>query len=208
MALQIWLPLNGNLNNQGLNTYTISNTGVIDSLGKIGSCYSYSKQYTLISGDIISNLSKFSISCWVYLTNASTYNIFTSENSSGYWQFLLGNNSIKVRDSVSGLSGSRIDKTITAIPSSVWVHVTVVYDEGVVKVYQNGVLKDTLTFHSGATMNTHDKMYIGADGLNNTSSYPGNCKINDFRVYNHCLSDKEVSEISKGLILHYKWSEN
>ena len=59
MALQIWLPLNGNLNNQGLNTYTISNTGVIDSLGKIGSCYSYSKQYTLISGDIISNLSKF-----------------------------------------------------------------------------------------------------------------------------------------------------
>ena len=208
MALQIWLPLNGNLNNQGLNTYTISNTGVIDSLGKIGSCYSYSKQYTLISGDIISNLSKFSISCWVYLTNASTYNIFTSENSSGYWQFLLGNNSIKVRDSVSGLSGSRIDKTITAIPSSVWVHVTVVYDEGVVKVYQNGVLKDTLTFHSGATMNTHDKMYIGADGLNDTSSYPGNCKINDFRVYNHCLSDKEVSEISKGLILHYKLSEN
>ena len=208
MALQIWLPLNGNLNNQGLNTYTISNTGVIDSLGKIGSCYSYSKQYTLISGDIISNLSKFSISCWVYLTNASTYNIFTSENSSGYWQFLLGNNSIKVRDSVSGLGGSRIDKTITAIPSSVWVHVTVVYDEGVVKVYQNGVLKDTLTFHSGATMNTHDKMYIGADGLNNTSSYPGNCKINDFRVYNHCLSDKEVSEISKGLILHYKLSEN
>ena len=208
MALQIWLPLNGNLNNQGLNTYTISNTGVIDSLGKIGSCYSYSKQYTLISGDIISNLSKFSISCWVYLTNASTYNIFTSENASGYWQFLLGNNSIKVRDSVSGLSGSRIEKTITAIPSSVWVHVTVVYDEGVVKVYQNGVLKDTLTFHSGATMNTHDKMYIGADGLNDTSSYPGNCKINDFRVYNHCLSDKEVSEISKGLILHYKLSEN
>lgn len=208
MALQIWLPLNGNLNNQGLNTYTISNTGVIDSLGKIGSCYSYSKQYTLISGNVISNLSKFSISCWVYLTNASTYNIFTSENASGYWQFLLGNNSIKVRDSVSGLSGSRIDKNITAIPSSVWVHVTVVYDEGVVKVYQNGVLKDTLTFHSGATMNTHDKMYIGADGLNDTSSYPGNCKINDFRVYNHCLSDKEVSEISKGLILHYKLSEN
>ena len=208
MALQIWLPLNGNLNNQGLNTYTISNTGVIDSLGKIGSCYSYSKQYTLISGDIISNLSKFSISCWVYLTNASTYNIFTSENSSGYWQFLLGNNSIKVRDSVSGLSGSRIDKNITAIPSSVWVHVTVVYNEGVVKVYQNGVLKDTLTFHSGATMNTHDKMYIGADGLNDNSTYPGNCKINDFRVYNHCLSDKEVSEISKGLILHYKLSEN
>ncbi len=207
MSLRIWLPLNGNLKNQGLNTYTISNTGVTDSLGKIGSCYSYSQKYTLIEGDSISGLLKFTISCWVYLTNASTYNIFTSEDANGYWQFLLGNNYIRVRDSVSGVTGSRIDKTITAIPSSVWVHITVVYDEGVVKVYQNGVLKDTLSFHSGAAMNAHNKMYLGADGLNGVSSYPGNCKINDFRVYDHCLSDKEVSEISKGLVLHYRFND-
>lgn len=209
MALKMWLPLNGNLNNQGLNTYTISNTGVVDSLGKIGSCYSYSQKYTLIDGESISGLSKFTISCWVYLTNASTYNIFASETAdSGYWQFTLGNNYIRVRDSVSGATGSRMDKTITAIPSSVWVHITVIYDEGIVKVYQNGVLKDTLTFHSGASMNTHNKMCLGADVLSGVSAYPGNCKINDFRVYDHCLSDKEVSEISKGLVLHYKLSEN
>ena len=29
-------------------------------------------------------------------------------------------------------------------------------------------------------------------------------KINDVRIYDHCLSNKEIKEIAKGLMLHYK----
>ena len=36
----------------------------------------------------------------------------------------------------------------------------------------------------------------------------GNGKLNDVRIYDHSLSPKEVKEISKGLILHYKLDGN
>ena len=43
MSLLVWLPLNGNLNNQGLSdlVFTNNNTSTLttNSSGKIGSCY-------------------------------------------------------------------------------------------------------------------------------------------------------------------------
>jgi hypothetical protein len=42
MALQVWLPLNGDLHNQGLSNVTVTNNGAtVDNNGKIGKCYSF-----------------------------------------------------------------------------------------------------------------------------------------------------------------------
>ena len=48
------------------------------------------------------------------------------------------------------------------------------------------------------------ELTIGGDSYEKytVNSFAG--KLNDVRIYDHCLSDKEVEEIAKGLVLHYK----
>lgn len=209
MGLIFWTPLNGNYINYGLGEYpNIVYNGTLEAHGKTGSCYAFSQRYFRINGGIIAGLDSFSIACWAYLTSTN-YQIFTFETSGAWWQFVLEKDYLRVRDTVTGISGSRLNIPITPIPQNTWVHVVVVYDKGNIYVYQGGVLKDVLHGNINASMNAENTVLcIGADVANSTSVYPGNCKVNDFRVYDHCLSAREVKELSKGLIVHYKLSEN
>lgn len=50
MGLQIWMPLNGNINNQGLCDATTAVSGAtVNTDGKIGSCYSFDGSDDFIS---------------------------------------------------------------------------------------------------------------------------------------------------------------
>jgi hypothetical protein len=40
------------------------------------------------------------------------------------------------------------------------------------------------------------------------ASYRPTCQLNDVRLYDHCLSQKEILEIAKGLILHYPMDDS
>jgi len=44
--------------------------------------------------------------------------------------------------------------------------------------------------------------WIGADARTGATRLKG--KMNDFRVYDHALSAKEIEEIARGLVVHYK----
>ena len=71
MALQVWLPLNGNLENKGLSNITITPTGGSDSYtdGKIGKCLTPSSRYYNISPITLG--SEASICCWTKTTTNS-----------------------------------------------------------------------------------------------------------------------------------------
>ena len=72
MSLQVWLPLNGDLHNQGLSNVTVTNNGAtVDNSGKIGKCYSIGSSKRISSTIDASKLKTNSISfaCWVYITS-------------------------------------------------------------------------------------------------------------------------------------------
>ena len=59
MALRVWLPLNGNLENKGISNITVTNNGAtVDNNGKIGKCYKLS----------VANALTFPSSPWIYVT--------------------------------------------------------------------------------------------------------------------------------------------
>jgi hypothetical protein len=80
MSLRVWLPLTGNLENKGLLTLTSPNNvgAVINSSGKIGSCYSFngSNQRIEFNHDkTIWNNKEISICMWYKYAEGNTTSV-------------------------------------------------------------------------------------------------------------------------------------
>lgn len=206
MALQVWMPLNGNLNNQGLCSTTITNGGATsNSVGKIGGCYSFngSSNYITVTKAIPSL--EFSFGGWYKFNNISVNGCLATCRSvvgNGIALFELNNG--RIRFDV-GSVGSETSVVITA---GKWHHVFATYDGKVKHVYVDGSLvqSENKVLSSIQSLNSYGWSIgasQGSDTLVGNSNYL-NGYANDFRMYNHALSPKEVKEISKGLVVHYK----
>lgn len=208
MALQVWLPLNGDLKNKGCADVTVTNNGAtVDNNGKIGQCYSFDGsshylQFDKSLGNIYSG--DFTWTVWIRPTD-NTRGVIISEyssvGSSNVALELLANRVVRVY-----WNGSPDWNTGIAIPLNTWTHVAVTKVSGLLKLFINGVevaqKAGTLTDRPSTS-----KIRIGDDYRGGTTvSFKG--ELNDVRIYDHCLSPKEVKEISKGLVLHYKLDEN
>lgn len=211
MALQVWLPLNGDLHNQGLNNIeTINNGTTVNNSGKIGKCYSFNGSNQKISSTFSSTISSSigSLACWVKFTqlpsNSSWANIMQLGKLGGFAACRLGiyceyGSGINI-----SINGSATGKNYKAYSFStdIWYHICATYDGTKVKLYINGQEQLNKNATLGSYTTAADMLFIGG-----TNNYYLNGYINDCRYYDHCLSSKEVEEISKGLVLHYKLSE-
>lgn len=230
MSLQAWLPLNGNLNNQGLANLTFSNYGAIPSTdGKIGMCYSFGGEGNgyIISNDNINfaTNSKMSVACWVKFEKSyssidtkqhvlidlrdAQNNLIVAicqrapENSTDnlyiYSRNNSGNNTYSVLVSdISGYLGS----------NSTWHHFVFTFtNNNKINVYIDGQYNNSID--KAFQLQNNIKIALGRSVLTpgNTFAY-WDGKLNDVRIYNHCLSLKEIEELSKGLILHYQLKGN
>lgn len=201
MSLLVWLPLNGDLRNNGLaETSTISTANLsFAANGKIGKCMSgYTGFFSVPS---MANKKQLSVAYWVRINTATATNwldaftwystdgttsqvsrneFYTNSTYTGFW--FAGPNSISGKKNTVGA----------------WQHHAFVidYSAGTSEFFINGVSVGKTTGVYTTHYLTGNNFRIGENGLD--ASY------NDFRLYDHVLSDREVKELSKGLVAHWK----
>lgn len=204
MSLRVWLPLTKDLRNQGLDDVTVTNNGAtFNSAGKLGGCYSFSGN--AIYGELFNTNEMTSMSgcCWVYLTNLNSAQYFFHLGGiSSYPSKIALDYEGSIRSQVNGVE---YNSGIT-LAINTWYHIAVTVGENKVKWYLNGEEKASTSI--SGTFNASNHLAIGArinSSTGNTFAYPitNGGRLNDVRIYDHCLSPMEVKQLSQGLVLHY-----
>ena len=206
MALQIWIPFIGDnsCSNQGIaGDLTVVAQPTLVSGGKIGAKAISSGQYKMSASQTaaVLNDNAWSLAFWIYInaedgTSLST-KIFGGDSPRQYTTFLY--------PTVNDLHTSWYNDTNFAggtvlydvLPSYTWTHVAITFKQTdhFSTIYINGAAVRTVSLNS----------FSGSDYNRETTLFDNTSVryFNDYRVYDHCLSPKEVKEISKALVLHY-----
>ena len=220
MSLQVWLPLNGDLHNQGLSKTTITNHGAtVNSAGKIGQCYYFdgTDDYIETTYSTAIGTNDFSIAMWLKiptLTSGSYFAICSSKGGSAassgfgiYWNY---SQKKFLWSTADGSSATEIwmANTVDTIVYDKWIYLVMVRNNSDSKkgyFYINGVRYELTSVPVIRNITTDTKLFIGR--CSTTTNYPAKMYLNDFRIYDHALSDKEIKELSKGLVLHYQLNQ-
>ena len=188
MSLIVWLPLNGDLENFGLDSAKPSGNIVYDTNGKIGKCGRMDSQLSLVP------------TSQIYTDNMSVSFWMKSTASSPSWHIIVALDNISLSQihgiyiAEAGRIKYEYNPSINVYSTiSQWHHYTYVLSNGKSYGYVDGELKTTST-----EAMTHDLIGRIRIGAATNSMF-----LNDIRIYDHCLSAKEVKELAKGLVLHY-----
>ena len=212
MSLVVWLPLTKDLRQQGLLNMAVTNNGATYTAtgGKLGGAYSFNGSSrieatlpTSVSSSIVTlacwvNFSALpSSSAWFNLIQLGKAGGFAASRLSLYYEYGKGIN-ISIDGSSTG--ANYIAYTFT---TNIWYHIACTYDGTIVKVYINGEQVLSKTASKGSYTTAATKIYFGGP-----TNYYLKGMMNDARYYNHALSEMEVKELAKGLVLHYPLNRN
>lgn len=216
MGLRIWLPLNGNLENKGLDDIVVVNNGAtIDNNGKIGKCYSFdgTNDYINITNVNYPNIfaGSFSICFWIYSDTDGSRDVYFGNyglSGSSNWFNIEKNTNNELRFWWNNGSPNKYFTSYNILNSEGWTHVTLTRFGDTIKVYKNGILIESYTTTLSNNIPTTATMFvIGGDSRHSGDLMLGG-RMNDFRLYDEALSPMQVKLISQGLVAHYLLNNN
>lgn len=211
--LCLWLPFtDGVIKNQGLinDEFITSIDPTFSNDGKLGKCLEQGQfdMSATMTSKILNNQA-LTICFWIYVN--------AEEGSKGSTIFGNINNNVEfnnrkfsifqyptcndlhlswMNDAAKAFMMTPIYKGV--LPSYQWTHVTITYHNPTMTVYINGIKKYTYSGVSNSSSFEYQTRVVWQNAYR---------KLNDFRIYNECLSPRQVKEISKGLVCHYLLGE-
>lgn len=187
-------------------TCSITNNGAtVDNNGKIGKCYSFNGGTITAPAPKITN--KITVAAWIKApdNNSGWRRVCGMQSAAISWQSasaLLMLNGTNLYFSISNGSTCTSGGCVFNIgDSSNWFHACGTYDGTTARLYVNGILKKECAI---ATTIENTPIWLG--GTSAGERFTG--KLNDFRLYDECLSVDQIKEISRGMVLHYKMCGN
>lgn len=209
MGLQIWLPLNGSIYNQGLDGDAITNSSGITyaSIGKIGS-------QSLLSGSMTTSKNYLgyegTICFWIYITKNSNKGMLYGNSDTGAslynrkWSLFL----YPTRNDLHCWGCQKDSKNNSpngnwqlngVIPDNKWTHICITHNRSMQYIYINGIQVAHKEWDSSGDITFDVSTPLMK---NDVGRY-----LQDYRIYDNCLSPRQVKEISKGLVCHYPLGE-
>lgn len=202
--LCLWLPFtDGTTKNYGLTNMDVVDYGTsVYDQGKLGKCRSFvGNGYLQLSNAFgIESGKDFSCCYWIKEISNNILSKFRVVYQCG--NLIIGHYGNKF--DIYSATGNTLDLTYVC-DTTEWVHCCMTYQgsSNTVTIYINGVKCSTqqpknLTGLSDTT---------ALIGKRSSETYLFEGYLNDFRIYNTCLSPRQVKEISRGLICHYPLGE-
>lgn len=211
--LCLWLPFtDGTTKNQGLinDEFITSIDPTFSNDGKLGKCLEQGQfdMSATMTSKILNNQA-LTICFWIYVNaeegskggtifgNINT-NVEFNNRKFSIFQYPTCNDLHLswMNDAANAFMMTPIYKGV--LPSYQWTHVAITYHNPTMTVYINGIKKYTYSSVSNSSSFEYQTRVVWQNAYR---------KLNDFRIYNTCLSPRQVKEISKGLVCHYPLGE-
>lgn len=213
MSLIAWYPLNKDTLDYSGNENHATNTGLLlNNGGKIGRSYKFDgvENYIVAPRGIFTFEKDLTIHFWVNFSNYGDYQnvlstCFNGSGLEGWWiefgsargLFIYDDGSLVLTDNV---------KSVRSIVENIWHHFVLTRKDGFVQAFLNEELIGESTYEGTIGTDTHNLMF-GKYATNlPVNVYPFRGMLNDVRIYDHCLTTKEISELSKAKVLHYSFN--
>jgi hypothetical protein len=215
MSLITHYPLNGDtLDYSGNNNNAVSNGAIMNVSGKIGKCYDFNgitAQVTAPTAPIIQNLDIFTMAMWIkpdgVVVTGQEGLIGTPGFLNGFCLYIRHAPGVDIGIQYVDALGNRKYWIGGTIDYTKWTHIATSWDGLIFKIYVNGIMVTSgVSPQPQVSPRNIIQLSIGyCEGINSPMYFDG--KINDVRIYDNVLSDKEIYDLSKAKVLHYKFND-